>query len=316
MAAAGRVLWSAEMAKDFDTAGKHLFDRHPRAWLALLGWPVPPTDDGVTVVDSDLSTVSRAADKLVRVDGVAVPYVAHVEFQTSGGPALDGRMLEYNVLARGRHDGRPVRSVAFLFRPTAAAGPTGRVDEQADEHCRLLFTYRLFRLWELPTADVLAGPLGTVPLAPLTATPAELPAVVEATRQRVWTEAPRAVAEVMLECARVLLGLRFDPDQREPLMPSLQRLIEEESWVYQDTVKKGMADGIALGVAQGIAQGVAQGVAQGRHEQLLELGTVKFGPPDDATVAQLNAITDIDRLRRLGRRLLTVQTWAELLAEG
>jgi hypothetical protein len=82
------------MAKDFDTAGKHLFDRHPRAWLALLGWPLPPTDDGVAVVDSDVSTVSRAADKLVRVEGVAVPYLAHVEFQTSGDPTLDRRMLE------------------------------------------------------------------------------------------------------------------------------------------------------------------------------------------------------------------------------
>jgi hypothetical protein len=81
------------MAKDFDTAGKHLFDRHPRAWLALLGWPLPPTDDGVAVVDSDVSTVSRAADKLVRVEGVAVPYLAHVEFQTSGDPTLARRRL-------------------------------------------------------------------------------------------------------------------------------------------------------------------------------------------------------------------------------
>ncbi len=295
------------MAKDFDTAGKHLFDRHPRAWLALLGWPVPPADDGVTVVDSDLSTVSRAADKLVRVDGVAVPYVAHVEFQSGGDPALDGRMLEYNVLARGRHGGRPVRSVAFLFRPSAAAGPTGRVDEQAGEHCRLLFTYQLVRLWELPTAAVLAGPLGTVPLAPLTAAMADLPGVVEATRRRVSADAPRAAAEVMLECARVLLGLRFDPNQREPLMPSLQRLIEEESWVYQDTIQKGVTDGIAIGVAQG--------VAQGRHQVLVEQGTDKFGPADEATAARLSAVTDIDQLRRLGRRLLTARTWAELLAD-
>jgi hypothetical protein len=207
------------------------------------------------------------------------------------------------VLARGRHEDLQVRSAAFLFSPAADAGPTGRVDEQADEHCRLLFTYRLVALWKLPTAALLAGPLGTVPLAPLTATPAELPAVVEATRQRVWKDAPRAVAEVMLECARVLLGLRFRPDQREPLMPSLQRLIEEDSWVYQDTIKVGMAKGMALGVAQG------------RHEQLLEQGTEKFGPPDQATVARLTAIADVEQLRRLGRRLLTAQSWAELFAD-
>jgi hypothetical protein len=187
------------MAKDYDTAGKHLFDRHPRDWLALLGWPLPPASvaGGVTVVDSDVSTVSRAADKLVRVDGVAIPYVAHLEFQSSGDPDLDRRMLEYNVLARGRHPGWPVRTVAFLFRPAAGAGPTGRVDEQLDEQSRLLFVYRTVRLWELPTEDLLTGPIGTVPLAPLTAPPRASPSdvadLIQRTRDRVKADAAAAM---------------------------------------------------------------------------------------------------------------------------
>ena len=289
------------MAKDYDTAGKQLFDRHPRDWLALLGWPLPPTAAGVSVVDGDVSTVSRAADKLVRVEGVPVPYVAHVEFQTSGDRHLDGRMLEYNVLARGRH-GLPVRSVAILFRPAAGSGPTGRVDESLDEQSRLLFAYRPVRLWEVPTAALLDGPLGTVPLAPLTApltaTTSDVADLIRRTRARVIADAPPGAVDVMLECTRLLIGLRFAPGEREPLMPSLQKLIEEESWVYHDTIQKGREIGNA----------------EGRHEQLLEMGIGKLGPADPATVARLMAVADVDELRRLGRRLLTVTTWADLFA--
>ena len=30
------------MTKPFDVTSKHLFESHPRDWLSLLGWPVPP----------------------------------------------------------------------------------------------------------------------------------------------------------------------------------------------------------------------------------------------------------------------------------
>jgi predicted transposase YdaD len=89
-------------------------------------------------------------------------------------------------------------------------------------------------------------------------------------------------------------------------MPSLQKLIEEESWAYQDTIQKGRE--------LGRAEGRLVGAAEGRHAQLLEMGTDKFGPADDATIARLMSITDVNELRRLGQRLLTVATWADLFA--
>ena len=294
------------MPKDFDASSKQLFEQHPRDWLALLGWPLPPTGEGVTVVESDLSAVSPVADKLVRVDVAPVPYIAHVEFQTTGDRELDGRMLRYNVLARDRHR-LPVRSVVFLFRPAADAGPTGRVSERLDEESWLDFAYRRVRLWQLPTEVLLAGPVGTLPLAPLTADEAGVAAVVDRVRQRLRSEATRADSQDMQECMRLLLGLRFQGTQRELLMPSLQKLIEEESWTYRDTIDRG--------IAQGVVQGIVQGVAQGRHDQLIELATDKFGPPDAGTVARIRAVVDVAELRRLGGRLLKADHWEDLFSD-
>ncbi len=48
---------------------------------------------------------------------------------------------------------------------------------------------------------------------------------------------------------------------------------------------------------------------------VIELGTDKFGPPDEAAVARLTAVIDPDPLRQLGRRLLTARTWAEPFAD-
>ena len=50
------------------------------------------------------------------------------------------------------------------------------------------------------------------------------------------------------------------------------------------------------------------------RKMLLSLGGQKFGQSDPATEATIQAITDLDRLERMGVRLLTVTTWQDLLA--
>ncbi len=284
------------MAKAYDATSKQLFEQYPRDWLAMLGWPLPPAGAGVTPIDTDLSTVSPVADKLVRVDFGDAPYLAHVEFQTTADRDLDGRMLQYNVLARVHH-GLPVRSVAFLFRPSAANGPTGRIADHLDEHSWLTFAYRLVPLWTLPTADLMAGPLGTLPLAPLTVPRADVPAVVARIGARLRAEVPRGRAAELAECTRLLLGLIFDDPESEVLMPSLQKLIEEESSTYKATIQRGRVEGRV----------------EGRLELLLRMGTEKFGPPHSGVLPALRAVTATADQDRLATRLLRVNGWDELL---
>jgi hypothetical protein len=53
----------------------------------------------------------------------------------------------------------------------------------------------------------------------------------------------------------------------------------------------------------------------GGHRILIRVGTHKFGKPDRATLAAIEAIREIERLESLGERILdpNVRGWRELL---
>ena len=179
------------MPKPFDAATKMLVQAHPADWVALAGFPAASK---VEVVEAEVSTVTSAADKVIRVHAPR-PYICHLEFQASHDRGLDGRLFLYNALLRARYE-VSVRSVAFLLRPEAQGpGVTGRVLDEfggAEQDHGLDFRYRLVRVWECPVEAVLAGGLGTLPLAPISAVePARLPEVVRQMKDRLDREAPR-----------------------------------------------------------------------------------------------------------------------------
>jgi hypothetical protein len=91
---------------------------------------------------------------------------------------------------------------------------------------------------------------------------------------------------------KILLGLRFRRDQASLLMPG-------GKWMeYSDTYLEILE----------------QGEAKGARKFLLLLGSDRFGKPDLTTTAALEAINNPKRLEQLGRRMLQVSSWQELLA--
>src|SRR5262249_12505710 len=81
------------MSKPSDRAAKELLETDPAAWAAFLGAIRPP--ELVSIIDSDLSTISAAADKVIRVAD-EVPWLLHIEFQSGRDPSLPRRLLKYN----------------------------------------------------------------------------------------------------------------------------------------------------------------------------------------------------------------------------
>ena len=73
------------MSKPFDATMRELFELEPTAWLEFLGSPVSDPSP-VKVIDSNVSTVTADADKVVWVEG-ADPLIVHTEF-------LSGRDLK------------------------------------------------------------------------------------------------------------------------------------------------------------------------------------------------------------------------------
>jgi len=80
----------------------------------------------------------------------------------------------------------------------------------------------------------------------------------------------------------------------------------KESTTYQAILREGRAEGKA--------EGKAEGMAEEAKRILLLLGRKRFGPPKAAIKAEIETITDPDRLDQLVDRVLEAKNWAELIA--
>ncbi len=278
------------MSKPFDATTKHLVETQPGDWLEYVGL----TAASVDVIDADLSTVTAAADKILRVRDPS-PWLVHLEFQAGYDRGLGERTLQYSVLLGQRH-GLPVQSLVVLLRPEAD-GPemTGVVEHRLPDGRRYLeFAYQVVRAWRKPVEEVLSGGLGTLPMAPLADVSREtLPGVIRRMEARIRQEAPPDEAGLLWTATYVLMGLRYPRSVTEQLLQGVRDM--KESVTYQAILEEGRA-------------------AEARAI-LLRIGGKRFGPPSAQTRAALDAITTVERLELLTERLLDVESWDELLAE-
>lgn len=309
------------MSRPYDASLKELVESYPADWLALAGFSVA---NAITVIDADLSTITAAADKVLRIEE-GPSWLLHFELQSSPKSDSAEQAHWYNTLLRHRHRLR-VRSVLVLLRPEADSPRlTGLYQEQfADEPPYLEFRYQVLRVWRVPVERILKGGLGTLPLAPVSAVAeADLPGVARTISQRLAQEATPEEG-VVLEAATVLLtGLRLPADKIIQLYQGANFMsVLKDSSIYQWILAEGLAEGRAQGRAQGQAEGRVEGETMGKKEGaieelrkiLLRLGEKRFGPADPATQAALAGITDLDRLERMSERMLVAAGWEELLA--
>lgn len=288
------------MPKPFDAATKQLVESNPEAWVRYLGL----AGSSARVVDTDVSAVTAATDRVLRVEGAASPYIVHIEFQVGHDDALASRLLHYNALLAYRHR-LPVQTVVVLLHRAAdsPAARAGRFDYQTPHPDGFLrFGFRAVRVWEQNAADLLAGDLATLPLAPISNVKrGALPEVVRAMESRLGAEATAEQSGIFWSATYLLLGLRYKPAFINELLKGVRQL--KESSTYQFIL------------AEGEAKGRVEGRAEGERALILQLGSKRFGPPDAATQATLDAITTTERLERLAERLLEVESWAELLTK-
>jgi predicted transposase YdaD len=280
------------MPMPFDATLKGLLERSPDAWPVLAGLPQAPA----TVIDADVSTVTAASDKVLRVAGPE-EYLLDVNFQRGPDASLPRRVHLYNTLLDTRH-GLPVISLVVLLTPRAHLSSINGVYERSSpgQELYLRFHYRVLRLWLTPAETLLNGGLGTLPLAPLgSVTEDELPGVLERMRERLQPVGDRGTIEDVWTATYVLMGLRYEQSLVDHLLQGVLGM--EESVTYMAIIEKGEA----------------RGRLQEARRLILLHGQKRFGPPDDATRAALDAITDIERLEQLHLRVHDVNGWQELL---
>jgi len=288
--------------RPFDVSARELIDRDPASWLA---WAGLPPDGPVQPLDSEVSTVLAEVDKILRVDGPS-PSIVHFEVQSSRDETLPLRVLVYHALLRQRHD-VPIASVVVLLRPLAD-GPElsgeQRWHDSAGE-LTVAFRYRVVRVWQRPVEELLSGGLGLVPLAPLAAVGRDdLPSVIDRMAARIDREAGPDEARHLWSAALLLMGLRYDRDEA-------REVIRRMNWLKDSTTYQAILD---EGREEGRAAGREEGRLREARRFLIRMATRKLGPPDTAAAATIEAIADVERIEQLGDRLLTVQSWNELLA--
>ena len=282
------------MSKRFDAILKHLPEDYPQDWALLAGVKrLAP----VTVVDADVSTVTAAADKVLRVDEPD-PWLLHLEFQASYDATLSQRLLQYNVLLGVRHS-LPVRSVAILLRPEAdGKSMTGHVRWKLPHgKIYLEFEYNVIRLWQLAPEAILAGGIGTLPLLPLTrvARP-DLPRLIREMAKRLHREASHADVDSLWTATYVLMGLEYEEGFASQLLQGVRSM--KESVTYQAILKEGREEG-----------------REEARRILLALGAKRFGKPSAKVRRTVATITEPAVFEDLATRLLDVESWADLLGE-
>jgi hypothetical protein len=186
----------------FDATLKDLLEEFSPDYLAAIRDRFGLSLGGaVRVIDADVSTISASADKVCLIEGPP-RLLLDLEPQTGPDAELPERLLKYSVLLTNRHKLR-VRTVVLLLR-RKADGPhltgTLRYRFEGDTDSYLTFRYHVLRVWKLPVETVLAGGLGLLPLAPLTAVPKkQVPAVIARIDERIEREATRG-AKVTSRC--------------------------------------------------------------------------------------------------------------------
>jgi predicted transposase YdaD len=289
------------MSGTFDASLKELIERYPADWLALTG---RTASGAVQVIDADLSTVSAAADKVIRVPDSA-PWLLHLEMQSSPKSALPRHLHWYNALLGHRHELR-VRTVLVLLRPAADSPQLDGIyrEQFPGEAPYLEFRYTVLRVWRMPAESFLTGPLGTLPLAPISAaTEAELPGVVRRLDERLENEASPEQRQVLGTAAMLLTGLRLPQEAMLALYQGVHFMsILKDSSFYQMILDEGRLEGRL------------EGQLTEARALVLRLGQTKLGPPDEAFATALQGIADLGRLERMLERLWTAVAWQDLLA--
>jgi predicted transposase YdaD len=280
------------VSKPFDATLKGLLELSPEDWPVLAGFPRSP----VEVIDADVSTVTKAADKVLRVR--AHPeWIMHVEFQRGPDTALPRRAHVYNAILEDRHE-LLVRTVVVLLSPSAdSSNLTGVYERQfAGEPPYLRFEYQVIRVWQLPVEMFLSSGLGMLPLAPISAvTRAEVPSVIERMKDRLRERKRQGDAKELWTATFFLLGLRYEPAFVGHILRGVMTM--EESSTYRWVME----------------QGRQEGARRELQKTLLLQGNKQFQGTPRAVKAAIEAIADLARLEELSVRLLDAASWEELL---
>jgi hypothetical protein len=282
------------MAMTFDATLKDMGRESPTGFLAAFDRP--PVGQ-VSLLNVDLSTVTASTDLILGL-GQPLEEIVQIDFQSSAAAWKHANLMLYNALLY-EHYHVPVHSILILLRPEAAHRNANGAIHYAPrlERGSMAFNYEVVRLWERPVEELLAGDVGVSPLAMLGRLPKGLSieeglaAVAHRVVARLVNEVPPDRAKKLLTDALLLTGLRVRREAAAKIFRGVHAM--QESDTYLMILDEGKE-------------------AQAKKDILL-FGEERLGPAGESNEAELNSISDLERLNRLIRRAAKASTWREIL---
>ncbi|MDX1932324.1 MAG: hypothetical protein SFU56_06945 [Capsulimonadales bacterium] len=290
------------MSKPYDATTKRLMELHPEDWVDFLNLP----QGAITLLDADLSTITTAADRILRVDG-PLPYIVHNEFESGRHTRnVPFRLLQYNVHAEGKY-GLPVVSTVFLLHPGSDhAHITGILRRRGpDGKAYHRFRYGAVRVWQIPAERFLTSGVSLLPFAPIAAVrETDLPDIIRRMETRVDREIEEdARANDLWTATYILMGLRYNSLTNAQLLQGVRRM--KESVTYQAILEEGRLEGRL--------EGRREGRLEEARRLLLLFGSQRLGPVPATIRESIERIDSPESLEALVHRLMAVESWSELL---
>jgi hypothetical protein len=282
------------MAMTFDVTLKDMVRDSPHGFLTAFDRP--PTQP-VQLLNVDLSTVTSVADVVLGL-GDPLEEIIQMDFQSSAAAEKHAALMAYHALLYA-HYLVPVHTVIVLLRPQAAHSNLSGSVRYAPRPGRgkMDFDYEVVPLWQLPAEVLLAADPGVAPLAVLGRLPEGLTleeglaAVAQRVAERLTQEVPAERAKRLLTDTFLLTGMRVRRNVATEIFRGIR--VMQESDTYLAILDEGEEKGCRVAI--------------------LIYGEELLGPPAEAVRAQLNAIADLPRLRRMIRQTAKAATWKEII---
>ena len=223
-----------------DVSTKELVWDGPAAWLERFA--IGPRGP-VEVIDSDITTLTASADKVLRVGGPE-PYLVDLEPHSYHDTDLARTLWFRQVALDYRHD-LPVLTVLILLCKEAnSPSLTGSYERTLpDGWPTNRYNYRVVRLWQEDPEPYLTAGVNLVPLAPLTNVPESetaLRGLVRRMAGRINAE-PQPRAAKLWTATYLLMGLRFSEELASQLLEGVQTM--QQSTTYQAILREGRQEG-------------------------------------------------------------------------
>lgn len=314
------------MPGPWDSAGKRLLREIPQH---IVSWLLKGATF-VRALPTELKSRNIFADGVYEIRVNGEPAVMHIEFQSRQHKTMPLRLMEYNMLTSSENEWWPVYTFVIYLRKDGEVpqSPLIRHLRNGEEYQR--FYYTVVELSNISARQFLQmGLHGLYPLILLAKGGTE-PEVV----REMVTDLTEARELELLALAYTFGGLVPGSETYESWFKRSFVMLDdilEESWTYQEIVKKGMEKGIRqglqLGLEEGLEKGLEQGlekgleqgraeerqrVIRGQRETLLNFVQKRF--PELRTFAEVHVenIKDTDAMQQLLNQLLfTVQTAEE-----